>query len=92
MGQIKDIKIPLKPGPDRLVWKPDPKGQFPVATVWETIRNRSPKVAWNRLELYSLPNIALFCWKVLHRKRKTDDVVKRSSIGILLQPLQSFPC
>jgi len=46
-------------------------------------------IVWNDIVL---PNIALFCWKVLHRADGRCRRHKRSSIGILLQPLQSFPC
>ena len=36
-------------------------------------------IVWNDIVL---PNIALFCWKVLHRKIPTDDVVATKGVQL----------
>ncbi|KAF6174510.1 hypothetical protein GIB67_004704 [Kingdonia uniflora] len=80
---IHSIKI-NKNNADRRVWKPDLMGKFSVKGAFEAIRNKDRTVWWaSFLSNKAIhPRLAMWGWRLCHRKIPTDDKVQTKGLAL----------
>lgn len=87
-AQIRSLHLPLQPCADRFIWKPDSKGSFSAASAWEVVRTRGNQIGTNGVLFFwnqrIPPRRSMFCWRLIHRKIPTDDIVITKGKGVCL--------
>ena len=93
VNAILQISIPIHPRPDKLVWIPEPKGQF---TVKSTVKIQNPPtddlnilVPWNKFwKLQIHERLKMFLWRIRTDVIPTNlNVLKRVGFGNAVCPL-----
>lgn len=69
---------------DRYIWQPNNSGMFSVASFYELLRHRKPKVDWYRLIWKSKipPKVSFICWLLMHKMLKTRQFLSARGVNI----------
>ncbi|KAF9590898.1 hypothetical protein IFM89_000154 [Coptis chinensis] len=79
---------------DTLIWLPELKGDFSIASAFEAIRNKGVRVhwhgaVWNR---FTHPKLAANAWKLYSGRAATDLAAKKKGIQIKRQNVSYVDC